>query len=125
VDLFDEFAAAGVERAEDFIDLFSVPFFFGCEADDPGTATAFDARLNPFGVRLQALFGSDISHWDVPDMSEVLEESWEMVEHGLLTEDDYRDFVFTNPVRLYTRTNPHFFDGTRVEDAAASLEARR
>ncbi len=125
LDFFDEFAAAGVERAEDFIDLFSVPFFFGCEADDPGTATAFDARLNPFGVRLQALFGSDISHWDVPDMSEVLEESWEMVERGLLNEDDYRDFVFTNPVRLYTRTNTHFFDGTRVESAASSLESRR
>jgi hypothetical protein len=58
-------------------------------------------------------------------MSEVLEESWDMVERGLLNEDDYRDFVFTNPVRLYTRTNPHFFDGTRVENAASSLEARR
>jgi predicted TIM-barrel fold metal-dependent hydrolase len=119
--LFDEFAAAGIERAEDFIELFSVPFFFGCEADDPGTATAFDARLNPFGVRLQALFGSDISHWDVPDMSEVVAESWEMVERGLLTEDAYRDFVFTNPVRLYTRTNPRFFEGTRVADAVPSL----
>jgi hypothetical protein len=122
---FDEFSAAGVERAEDLVDLFSAPFFFGCEADDPGTATAFDVRLNPFGTRLQALFGSDISHWDVPDMSEVLEESWEMVERGLLTEDDYRDFVFTNPARLYTKTNPRFFDGTRVESAVSSLQASR
>ncbi len=123
VALFDEFAAAGIERAEDFVALFSVPFFFGCEADDPGTATAFNARVNPFSTRLQALFGSDISHWDVPDMSEVVQESWEMVEHGLLTEDDYRDFVFTNPVRLYTRTNPRFFEGTRIESAVSSLEA--
>jgi predicted TIM-barrel fold metal-dependent hydrolase len=118
---FDEFAAAGIERAEDFVELFARPFFFGCEADDPGTATAFDRRLNPFDTRLQAVFGSDISHWDVPDMSQVLEESLELVERGLLTEDDYRDFVFTNPVRLYTRTNPRFFEGTRVENAVRSL----
>ena len=29
------------------------------------------------------MFGSDISHWDVPDMTEVLEEAYEMVEHEL------------------------------------------
>jgi hypothetical protein len=46
-----------------------------------------------------------------------------MVERGLLTEDDYRDFVFTNPARLYTRTNPRFFEGTRVESAVSSLQA--
>ena len=89
------------------------------------TATAFDATLNPFGVRLQALFGSDISHWDVPDMSEVLRESWEMVEHGLMDEDAYRRFVFTNPVDLYTRTNRRFFEGTRVESAVSSILAGR
>jgi predicted TIM-barrel fold metal-dependent hydrolase len=122
---FDEFAGAGIERAEDFVDLFARPFFFGCEADDPVTATAFDVKLNPFGARLQALFGSDISHWDVPDMSEVLQESWEMIEHGLLDADAYRDFVFTNPVNLYTRTNPRFFEGTRVESAVSSMLAGR
>lgn len=121
--LLDEFAAAGIERAEDFAERFAAPFFFGCEADDPVTATAFDTRMNPFGSRLQALFGSDVSHWDVPDMGEVLEESWEMVERGLLTEDDYRDFVFTNPVRFYTRTNPRFFEGTVVEGAVAGMLA--
>ena len=119
--MFDEFGQSGVETAEDFVELFAKPFFFGCEADDPITATAFDPKLNAFGVRLQALFGSDISHWDVPDMSEVLEESWEMVEHGLLTEDDYRDFVFTHPARFYTQTNPRFFEGTRVEAAVSAM----
>ena len=58
------------------------------------------------------MFGSDIAHWDVPDMAEVLEEAWEMVEHGWITEADFRDFMFTNPVRFYTRTNPEFFNGT-------------
>jgi hypothetical protein len=123
--LLDEFAASGAETAEDFIDLFARPFFFGCEADDPITASAFDTRINPFGVRLQALFGSDVSHWDVPDMNEVLVESWEMVESGRFSEADYRDFVFTNPARFHTRANPRFFEGTAVEEAVAGLLARR
>ena len=39
------------------------------------TATAFNTKVNPFGARLNAMFGSDISHWDVPDMAEVLGEA--------------------------------------------------
>ena len=50
-------------------------------------------------------------------MAQVLEEAWEMVEHELITEADFRDFVFTNPIRLYTSGNPNFFDGTTVEPA--------
>ncbi len=73
--------------------------------------------VNPFGARLQAMFGSDLSHWDVPDMAEVLEEAWEMVDHGWITTDDFRDFMFTNPVRFFTRTNPEFFAGTIVASA--------
>jgi predicted TIM-barrel fold metal-dependent hydrolase len=111
----DEWAACRIERAEEIKELFEPSFFFGCEADDPMTSVAFDAKRNPFGARLKAMFGSDIAHWDVPDMTEVLEEAWEMVEHGWLTEDDFRDFMFTNPVGFYTRTNPSFFAGTVVE----------
>ena len=79
------------------------------------TASAFNSKLNPFGARLQAMFGSDLAHWDVPDMTEVLEEACEMVEHDWITDDDFRDFMFTNPVRFFTRTNPAFFAGTAVE----------
>ncbi len=50
-------------------------FYFGCEADDPITAGAFDAKRNPFGARLNVVFGSDIGHFDVPDMNEVTEEA--------------------------------------------------
>ena len=56
-------------------------------------------------------------------MEEVLEEAYEMVEHGLITEDDFRDFVFTNPTTLWTGTNPDFFKGTVVEDAVGKLLA--
>ena len=79
------------------------------------TATAFNTKVNPFGARFNAMFGSDISHWDVPDMTDVLEEVWEMVEHDFFSDADLRDFVFANPVRFFTRAQPAFFAGTVVE----------
>ena len=61
------------------------------------------------------LFGSDIGHFDVPDMTEVLVEAYEGVEDGIITEDDFRDFVFGNPVRFWAGMNPNFFKGTAIE----------
>jgi predicted TIM-barrel fold metal-dependent hydrolase len=119
----DEWAACGIERAEDIRDLFVPRFYFGCEADDPMVAWAFDARVNPFGSRLRAMFSSDIGHWDVPEMGEVLAEAHELVERELLSPEHFRDFVFANPVRFYTSANPDFFRGTRCEAAAARIVA--
>ena len=98
-------------------------FYFGCEADDPLNATAFQTRMNPFGARLGAIFSSDIGHWDVPDMSHVLAEAYELVEKDILTERDFEDFVFTNPAALWTGMNPDFFNGTVVEDAIKTQAA--
>ena len=67
------------------------------------------------------MFGSDLSHWDVPDMTEVLEEAWEMVDHEWIDDNDFRDFVFTYPVEFFTRQNPAFFEGTTVEADVAAL----
>ena len=69
------------------------------------------------------MMGSDIAHWDVPDMTEVLEEAWEMVDHGWIDEADFREFTFVNPVRFYTGTNPDYFKGTVVGDAVARFLA--
>jgi hypothetical protein len=55
-----------------------MPFYFGCEADDPSNVWAFNARANPLGARLNAIFSSDIGHFDVPDMTEVVPEAYEM-----------------------------------------------
>jgi hypothetical protein len=59
----------------------------------------------------------------MPDMREVLEEAWELVEHKIVTRDDFRDFCFTNCASMHLRMNPKFFDGTRVEQQARKLLA--
>jgi len=117
----DEFRACGIEGPRDVHDLFVPRFYFGCEGDDPMNAWAFDARTNPFGAKLRAIFGSDIGHWDVRDMREVVEEAWELVERGLVSKDDFRAFTFENPVRFWTALAPDFFDGTSLEGAARAL----
>lgn len=121
--MLDEFAACGFECIEDIRDQFQPNFYFGCEADDPQTALAFDRRLNPLQVTLKAMFGSDIGHWDVPDMSTVLGEAYELVENGLLSADDFRAFTFTNAATLHGGMNADFYKGTVVEDAVAAVLA--
>ncbi len=108
----DDFAAAMVNSRQDVVEMFSRNFYFGCEPDDPMTALAFDERLGP---RLKPLFGSDISHFDVTDMRTVLEESWDLVKHGLIDERAFRELTFENAVSLHAGMNPNFFKGTVVE----------
>jgi hypothetical protein len=120
-DMLDEWAACEITSAHDLKTLFVDRFFFGCEADDPLTSTAFNTAINPFGARLHAMMGSDIAHWDVPDMTEVLEEAWEMVDRGWIDDAAFREFTFTNPAYFYTGTNPKYFEGTVVEGAVAEL----
>jgi hypothetical protein len=119
----DEFAACGVTSVEDIRDLFVPRFYFGCEADDPSVAWAFNTKANPGGAKLRAMFSSDLGHWDVPDMTGILGEAYELVEKELIDDRDFEDFVFSNPVRFYTSVNPNFFDGTRVEAEAARVVA--
>ncbi len=123
IENLDDFSACRIERAEDFVELFARNFYFGCEADDRMNALAFNKKANPFGARINALFGSDIGHFDVADMAGVLPEAYELVEKGLMTDADFRDFVFTNPVRFWGEANPDFFKGTAVEKEAEALLA--
>lgn len=111
----DDFARAGADTAEALIERFVPRFWFGCEADDPMVANAFDRRLVRGGGNLKAMFSSDISHWDVVDMEGVLQEAWELVEHGLITEADFRAFTCGNIIDLHAGMNPDFFNGTAVE----------
>jgi len=117
----DDYSACEISQKRDWRDLFVTPFYFGCEADDPSNVWAFNARANRLGARLNAIFSSDIGHFDVPDMTEVVPEAYEMVEDGLASAADFRDFTFANVVRLFGRQNPRFFAGSRVAAAAEAM----
>jgi predicted TIM-barrel fold metal-dependent hydrolase len=112
----DDFKALDISSKKELAELFSRNFYFGCEADDRTTAWAFDER---FGARLKPVFSSDLSHWDALIMADTVPEAYELLEDGLVTENDFRDFTFANAVRLHGGMNPIFFKGTTVESAAA------
>ena len=61
----------------------------------------------------------DFTHLDVPDFAGVIPEAFEMVEKGFVTEQDFREFTFTNAAMVHTRNNPGFFKRTVVEQAVA------
>ena len=60
-------------------------------------------------------------HWAhlAPDFKEVIAEAFELVEKRFITEEDFKEFTFTNAARLHTRNNPNFFKGTVVGRAVA------
>jgi predicted TIM-barrel fold metal-dependent hydrolase len=116
------FERAGVESEDEIVELYTKNYYFGCEADDPATAWAFDAKR---GVPLKTVFSSDLSHPDVPVMTHVLPEAFELVDKGLLDEADFKRFVFSNGVGLHGGMNAEFFQGTAIENEAAALLANR
>jgi hypothetical protein len=113
--MLDDWAPAKITKAEDFLDLYVKPFYFGCEGDDSTNALAFKSEYWPLGAKLKAMFSSDLGHWDVPDMREILAEAYELVERGLMNEDEFRRFTFSTPVELLAGTNADFFKGTVIE----------
>ena len=119
----DEFAACRIAEPDDLRRLFEPHFYFGCEADDPLLVWAFREEVNPLGARFRPLLGSDISHWDVTDMTEPVAEAFALVERGLLSDREFRELTFLNPVRLHAGANPDFFAGTVCEAAAAAALA--
>lgn len=121
--MLDDFAACNIARPEDIIARFATPFYFGCEPDDPYAAAALRAEGMPFGTAVNAMFSSDIGHWDVVDARHVVAEAYENLEHGLMNQAQYRDFMFANAVRLHGGMNGDFFKGTAIEDAAAGVLA--
>ena len=115
----DESENVRIDGEADFRRLFSRNFYFGCEADDPATPWAFSGSFEDAG--LKPMLGSDISHFDVTEPTEVLHEAWEMVEHGWITEPQFEKFTFSHVVELHTGMNPDFFKGTVVEARVADL----
>ena len=121
IENLDDFSACEITQASDIHDLFVKNFYFGCESDDKMNAWAFNRQCNPFGAQLNALFGSDIGHFDVANMNQVVPEAYELVEKGLVSDAGFRDFMCTNPVRFWGEANPDFFKGTAVEETASAI----
>jgi len=120
----DDYFRCEIKAKSDIKELFVPRFYFGCEADDPSNAWAFNRKANPMGARLNAIFSSDVGHFDVPDMTEVVPEAYELVEEGLMDDSDFRDFMFGNAVRFWGEVDPDFFKGTVVEKAASEVLAQ-
>lgn len=116
----DEWRQVGASSKEELIGRFAPSFYFGCEADDRTIAYAF-SPANACGFQLKPIFSSDIGHWDAGDIAGVVAESYELVEDGVLTEQQYASFVYENPAQMYLDQNSHFFDGTPVAEQAAAL----
>ena len=121
IENLDDYSACEITAASDIKHLFTENFYFGCEADDRMNTLAFNTKNNPFRAQIHALFGSDIGHFDVPNMAHVLRETHEFVEDGLMTPDNFKDFTCDNPIRIFGETNPDFFKGTVVADTASAV----
>jgi hypothetical protein len=123
--LIDEWAPSGIKHPRDIFEIFTRQLYFGCEGDDPLNTLASESKGSPFEAKLAALYGSDLGHWDVPDMAAAAEEAYELVEDGVLSPEAFRAMVFANAVEFWTSGNPDFFKGTAVESAARKLLAER
>ena len=124
--VLDEFSRAEVTSLDDIIEPFQRR---DCSSaarptTPPDQAWAFGSRCMggpPAAVRL---FGSDVSHWDVPVMSQVLVEAYEQLEDDDLDADEVPGpSTFASAVRLHGGANPSFFDNTVLRDQAAEVLA--
>ncbi len=66
-----------------------------------------------------------MGHWDVPDMMGIVPEAYELVEKGLLSEEDFSHFAFTHPAELFAGVNPDFFKGTGIEKQVKQIRASK
>ena len=78
--------------------------------------TAAFAEHNGLGTDLNVMLGSDISHFDTPDMDRVVPNARRLVDKGLLTDAQLRALLCDNAAHLFTHADPDFFAGTAVAD---------
>jgi predicted TIM-barrel fold metal-dependent hydrolase len=112
---FDDFALAGIESVEDIRDRYIPNFYFGAEADDRTLAYAFNTKATPLNAQVNMFYSSDIGHWDVPEINSILADTFQLVEEGIISAENFRQLVFKGPYDFYTANNPDFFTGTAVE----------
>lgn len=118
----NDFEAAGIEKKDDIYRQITTHCFFGCEADDRLAGIAFDTNRLPGDRPMRPIFSSDIGHWDVAHMDEVLPEAYEHIEYGWMDAPQFRDFMCDNAIRMFAGANADFFDGTVLEDYAKTVD---
>jgi hypothetical protein len=86
------------------VDIFTRQLGFGCEADDPMNALAFNDKHAP--PRRPTERHVRLRHRPLGRArpARVLPEAWELVEDGHLTEHDFADFACGNVVRTAHQT---------------------
>ena len=124
-EVVNDFELAGIGSTKDNCRQVTQQCCFGCEADDPLAGLGYDTNRIPGEEPILPIFSSDIGHWDVAHMHEVLPEAHEHIEHGWMDETRFRGFMCDNAVRMYGEANPRFFEGTIVERYAARQLASR
>ena len=72
--------------------MFADNFFFGAEAEDRTTAFAFD---NPLGFDFARRWGPTSAIGTSPVMADVMTEAYELVTDGVLTESQFKSFVYS------------------------------
>ncbi len=111
----DEFKESGMENVDDLGRLYAERFFFGCEGDDRLIPCAWFNGL-PAEGGVKPMFGSDIGHWDVGDVTEPLVEAYELLEDNLLTKEQLKQFTYLNARNLYGSVLPSNIDAvTRLQ----------
>ncbi|MCM2453609.1 amidohydrolase family protein [Agrobacterium vitis] len=113
--MLDEFAFVDPASEQEICDLFLPNFYFGVEGCDVSVSHGFNTVLNPNGAELKCFWATDAGHWDVPDLTTILDETWMHVEHGIIVESDFRKLVYENPKQFYTHGNKDFFANTALE----------
>ena len=122
IENLDDYHRCEIKEKADFKELFVDKFYFGCEADDRLNGVAFQENIHR-GAKLNALYSSDVGHWDVQDMNDVVTSAYGLIEKGVMKPDDFRRFTFEYPARFWTSTNADFFKGTILEKEVDELLA--
>ena len=79
-------------------------------------------RMRPFGlaspdwrakteIPVNVLLSSDIGHFDVADITSVLAEAHELVEHGVLDEEQFLGLYFRQPGEVLGLIEPGLLQG--------------
>jgi hypothetical protein len=82
------------------------------------------ADHNGLGTDLNVMLGSDISHFDTPDMDRVVPSACHLVDKGLLSDAQLRALLCDNAARLFTHADREFFAGTAVADYVSGVTLR-